>query len=97
MNEYIDLTFAGAKIAACNNEAASIAIHGVSAMYNVGQMARYRAMYFQEQYAHMNGGPVASAIRIEQCRREMWKHTILASIDMISLIIMGASRMSTDR
>lgn len=82
MNEHIDLTFAGAKIAARNNEIASTAIHGVSAMYNIGQMARYRVMYFQEQNAYMSGGPNASCIFMEQYRREMWKHTVLTGIDM---------------
>lgn len=61
MNEHIDLTIAGAKIAARNNDAASTAIHGVSAMYNGGQMAQYRVMYFQERYAYLNGGPGTSA------------------------------------
>lgn len=96
MNEHIDLTFAGAKIATRNNEVASTAIHGLSAMYNVGQMARYRVLYFQEQNAYMNGGPGASAILIEQYRREMWKHTVLASIDILSLFLKGYSGMRAD-
>ena len=86
MNEHIDLTFAGAKIAARNNEIASTAIHCVSAMYNSGQMARYRFMYFQEQNAHLSGCTDASCIFMEQYRREMWKHTVLAGIDILSFI-----------
>lgn len=82
MNEHIDLIFVGAKIAAHNNEIASTAIHGVSAMYNIGQMARYRVMYFQEQNAYMTGVPVALCNLMEQYRREMWKYTVLASIDI---------------
>lgn len=87
MNEHIDLTFAGAKIAARNDEVASTAIHGVLAMYNIGQMARYRVMYFQEQNAYMSGGADASCIYMEQYLREMWKHTVLAGIDILSFII----------
>lgn len=45
MNEHIDLSFAGAKMAARNNEVASTALHGISAMYNIAQMSRYRVMY----------------------------------------------------
>ena len=97
MNEHIDLTIAGAKIAARDNEAVSTAIHGISAMYNVGQMARYRVMYFQEQYAYMSGGPMASTILLEQYRREMWKHTVLASIDILSLFIKVFSGMRASR
>ena len=93
MNEHIDLFFAGAKIAARNNEVASTAIHGISAMYNIGQMAGMRVMCFQERYAYLNEGRDASAILAEQYRREMWKHTILASIDFFSLIIKGVSGM----
>ena len=89
MNEHIDLTFAGAKIAASNNEAASTAIHGLSAFYNIGQMARNRVMYFQERYAYLNGETGASATFMD--RREMWKHTVLAGIDILSLYIKGFS------
>jgi hypothetical protein len=97
MNEHIDLTFTGAKIAAYNNEAASTAIHGLSTMYNVGQMARFRSMYFQEQYAYLNGSPGASSTLMEQYRREMWKHTVLASIDILTLLIKGYSGMRAGR
>lgn len=97
MNEYIDMTFAAAKMAAHDNEVASTAIHGLSAMYNVGQMARYRVSYYQEQYANLNGRPDASAILMEQYRREMLKHTVLASIDILSLFIKGFSGMRNGR
>ena len=91
MNELIDLTFAGAKIAARNNEVASTAIHGVSAFYNIGQMARYRVLFFQQQYAYINGGSHTSSSLSEQYRREMLKHTVLASIDVLNLFIKGIS------
>ena len=97
MNEHIDLTFVGAKMATHDNEAASIAVHGMSAFYNIGQMARYRVLYFQEQYANMNGGPGASATHMEQYRREMCKHTVLASLDILSLFIKGLSGMKVGR
>lgn len=97
MNEHIDLTFAGAKIAARNDEVASTAIHGVSAMYNIGQMARCRFMYFQEQNAYVSGYPNASFLSLEQYRREMWKHTVLANIDILSLLINGYSGMRAGR
>ena len=97
MNEHIDLTFAGAKMAARNNEVASTAITGLSAMYNVGQMARFRVMYFQEQQAYLNGGYGVSTVLMEQYRREMWKHTFLAGIDILSLFVKGCSGMRAGR
>ena len=89
MNEFIDISFAGAKIAARNNEVASTTIHGMSAFYNIGQMARYRVAFFQEQQAYANGVSGASAYNMEQYRREMWKHSVLTGIDLISLFIKG--------
>lgn len=97
MNEHIDLSFAGAKIAARNNEVASTALHGISAMYNIAQMSRYRVMYIQEQFAYMNGGVGASNIRMDSYRREMWKHTVLAIIDILSLFIKGFSGMRASK
>ena len=90
MNEHIDLAFAGAKMAARKNEIASTVIHGMSAFYNIGQMARYRVMYYQGHYACLNGDSNVSISLNEQYRREMWKHTILAGIDVISLILRSA-------
>ena len=84
-------------MAARNNDVASTAISGLSAMYNVGQMARFRVMYFQEQQAYLNGGLSASTILMEQSRREMWKHTVLAGIDILSLFIKGCSGMRDGR
>ena len=48
-------------------------------------------MYFQERYAYLNGETGASASFMEQYRREMWKHTVLAGIDILSLYIKGFS------
>lgn len=39
MNEGIDIAFMGAKFATSNNKPAGIALHGVSAFYNIGQIA----------------------------------------------------------
>ena len=70
MNENIDLAFTGAKLAAIGNEPASIAIHGASAAYNIGQMARYRVMYLNGQTVWQNGGSPAAVALTEQYRRE---------------------------
>lgn len=97
MNEHIDLTFAGAKIAARNNEVASTVIHGVSAFYNIVQMARFRVLYCQGRSAYESGDSVVSASFTEQYRREMWKHTVLAGIDILSLFIISFSEMRKGR
>ena len=97
MNEHIDLTFAGAKIAARNDEVASTVVHGLSAFYNIGQMARYRTMYCRGQYANMNGDYSVSTSLNEQYRREMWKRTVLAGLDLVSIFLISCSAMGADR
>ena len=94
MNEHIDLAFAGAKIAVRNDEVASTVIHGMSAFYNIGQMARYRTMYYQGQYAYINGDYSVSTSLNEQYRREMWKHTVAASMDVLSLFLFFSEERS---
>ena len=94
MNEGINLTLAVAKMATMNNEAASIAIHGVSAAYNIGQIARYRMMCANNNAPFSNGGIQVSAVLIEQYRQELIKHTILAGIDIIALFAKGISGVS---
>lgn len=91
MNENIDIAFTSAKIATYNNAVASTTVHGLSALYNIGQMARYRVLYYQEQYAITNGGSAKSTIICEQYYREMWKHSVLAGIDILSLFFKGFS------
>ena len=97
MNEHIDLAFAGAEIAARNDEVASTVVHGLSAFYNIGQMARFRAMYCQGQYAYMNGETSVSASLNEQYWREMWKYTVAAGIDLVSFFLISYSAMRADR
>lgn len=97
MNEHIDLTFAGAKIAAGNDEVASTVVHGMSAFYNIGQMARYRTMYYQGQYAYINGDYSVSTSLNEQYRREMWKHTVAAGIGILAILLVASSGMRGSR
>lgn len=54
-------------------------------------------MYIQEQFAYMNGGVGASNIRRDSYRREMWKHTVFAIIDILSLFIKGFSGMRASK
>lgn len=93
MNEHIDIAFTGAKIATHDNEVASTTVHGLSALYNIGQMVRYRVMCFQEQCAIMYGGSAKKTIISEQYYREMWKHSVLAGIDILSLLTKGFSEI----
>jgi len=97
MSEHIDLAFAGAKIAARNDEVASTVVHGLSAFYNIGQMARFRAMYCQGQYAYMNGETSVSTSLNDQYRREMWKYTVAAGIDILAILLVASSGMRGDR
>ena len=47
MNEFIDLAFATAKIAAIKDEKAKMIVGGLSLAYNVVQLARFRAMVIE--------------------------------------------------
>lgn len=85
----IDLILTGAKIAALGNEPASLAIHGASAAYNIGQMAQYRVLYLNGQTALQNGKNLAAMALTEQYRREMIKHTILSGVDIATLLLIG--------
>ena len=44
MNEVIDLAFIAAKVAAMKDEKARMIVGGVSLVYNVSQIARFKAM-----------------------------------------------------
>jgi len=89
MNEGIDIAFLGAKVAAKDNKAASIAVHGVSAAYNISQMFRYRVAYFDGQRLLTNGAVQSIIADTEQYRREMNKHLLLAGLDIISFFLMS--------
>lgn len=73
MNEYIDLAIAGAKIATINNNPASITVHGLSAAYIIGQMARYRVLFLNGHSALQADRDRATIAISEQYRREMVK------------------------
>ena len=88
MNEHIDLIFTGAKMATRNNDAASLATHSMSAFYNISQLARYRYCYYQ----CLNEGTQDAFAISKQYSHEMWKHTVLAGLDILSLFLMGRCR-----
>ena len=93
MNEHIDLMLTGAKVATWNNEAASLATHSLSAFYNIGQMAWYRYQYYQ----YLNCGTQDALAISRQYAHEMWKHTALAGLDILTLIIKGITGLSGNR
>lgn len=66
MYEGIDMAFAGAKIASQNNVSTSLIVHGLSAGYNIGQMAHYRYMIAEYQMAMNNGYISMSLNELEQ-------------------------------
>lgn len=94
MNEGIDIALSGAKIAASKNQAASIAIHALSASYNFAQMVRYQVLCADLSYAQLPGGIQNSMGTLEQYRRELIKHTILSGIDVLSLLLIGLSGLN---
>ncbi|MBR5399906.1 MAG: hypothetical protein IK103_08975 [Bacteroidales bacterium] len=89
MNEVIDVAFAGAKIASRNNVSTSLIVHGLSAGYNIGQIAHYRYMIAEYQMAVSNGNISAYLKELEQYKRELTKHTVLSIIDVVSLFCIG--------
>lgn len=91
MNEGIDIALTGAKIAAGKNQAASVAVHALSASYNIAQMIRYRALCAELSYAQLPGGIQGSVDTLEQYRRELMKHTILTGLDVLSLLMIGVT------
>ena len=78
MNEGIDIAFMGAKFVISNNKPAGITVHGVSAFYNIGQIARYGYLCAERQTAYINGVFVHDECLVRQYRKEQVKHTILA-------------------
>ena len=91
MNEGIDIALTGAKIAASKNQAVSVAVHAISASYNIAQMVRYQVLCANLSYAQLPGGIRNSMGTLEQYRRELIKHTILSGIDVLSLLLIGVS------
>lgn len=85
MNEGIDMALMGAKIASSKNQAASIAVHAISASYNIAQMARYRALNAEIMNVQPSGGVHCVDIR-NQYRRELLKHTVLSGLYVLSLL-----------
>ena len=93
MNEHIDLVLTGAKMATWNNEAASLATHSLSAFYNISQMAWYRYQYYQ----CMNSGTQDALAVSRQYSYGMWKHTALAGLDVLTLIVKGITGLCNNR
>lgn len=90
MNEGIDIGFVGAKIATRDNQAASVAVHALSASYNIAQIARYRAFCARYSKALCNGVQI-DVDTMNQYRRELAKHTLLTGLDVVSLFLIGLS------
>ena len=97
MNEGIDIAFMGAKIATRENMPASITVHSLSMAYNIAQMTRYRVEYINSQRLLINGATQVSLSQQEQYRREMIKHSILATLDIASLFFIGVSGLHGNR
>lgn len=95
MNE-IDIALMGAKMAAGKNESASVAVHSISAAYNIAQIACYSYAYGNGQRLLCEGLPVDS-VQMEQFRRERIKHTVLAALDITSLFLLGLSGLQHNR
>ena len=95
MNEGIDISFMGAKVAASKNQAASVAVHTLSASYNIAQIAHYRALCAGLQNAQLSNGVQVNVEAMNQYRNELTKHTILAACDTISLILIGLAGINS--
>lgn len=97
MNEGIDLAITTAKVMTWNNLAASLAVHGISAAYNIAQLARYRVQYLSQMKAVSYGITNNGVILMEEYRREMCKHAFLAGLDCLYLLFSGLSQLQERR
>ena len=89
MNEGIDIALVGAKVAASNNQTANLAVHALSASYNIAQIAHYRAMIAGLSNTQLINGVQISCNALTQYRRDLIKHTVLASLDVFTLFMIG--------
>lgn len=97
MNEGVDIALMGAKLAASENEGASVTVHSLSLVYNLAQIVHYRYEYCNEQRLSLYGGEQMFFSQQEQYGRELAKHTFLAVIDGVSLFLMGLSALQRSR
>ena len=109
MNEIIDLGFIVAKLATIKDEKARMMVGGVSLVYNVVQIARFRSMIVELSQlcncivysAQMRGGYTQQEYycvmdcqrQIEECHQQIAKHGTMSIIDGISLLIDGLSKL----
>lgn len=89
MNEHIDIALTGAKLAARDNEVASLTVHTISLTYNLAQLMYSRYMYLNCQSALATGAIQADYQQIEQYKYSSIKHTLLLALDATSLILDG--------
>ena len=85
MNEHFDILLTSAKIASRNNPWANLATHSISMVYNISMIGRYG---YQLGIVRADNGYVSQ----EYCRsiqRERIKHTILAGIDVVGLLLLA--------
>ena len=91
MNEIFDFALTGAKITALNNKLACIAVHGLSAAYNIGHFSWYRYQYYNQLVAVSNSESVQNSVQINDYRREMRKYAVLSICDCVSLFLIALS------
>lgn len=96
MNE-IDMALMGAKVMTWNNKPASIAVHGLSVAYNIGQMTWYRMQYLNQVAALTNGGTVYDINLANDYKREMYKHAFLTGLDCLVIFLTAMSEMKEQR
>ena len=83
MNEHIDLLLTSAKVSTRNNPWTSLATHAVSSAYNISMIGYYRYQLGLAKYPNIG----ITDEQVAQYRRDLVKHSILLSIDIIGLII----------
>ena len=96
MNE-IDMALMGAKVMTWNNKPASIAVHGLSVAYNIGQMTWYRMQFLNQMAALANGGTGYDINLANDYKREMYKHAFLTGLDCLVLFLAAMPEMKEQR
>ena len=94
MNEHVDLLFTTAKIATRNNPWAHYATQAVSMGYNASMLWHYN---YQLAMAQAIGPGYMAAEQIQAMKQDRIKHTVLLSLEGISLIVAGICSLRKSR
>lgn len=89
MEDFIDFSFAGAKLATRHNVTASLIVHGLSMGYNISQIGYYSYQVAAYQAAMSNGYMPVSVDELNRYKRELVKHSFQCFLDVAGFVLLG--------